>query len=885
MLRQDASTTVLALLVAIASAQPLAATFALHPAVAQSPSAFTLPSELPAGATLQVDGSSSMAGINKVLQERFQAKFPDTDVNLNYAGSAAALEALRSGTIDVAAIGRPLTEAEEVDGFVEVPVSRNKIAIVVGTDNPLSTAQSLTIEQFAQLFRGELTDWSEIGGTGAIRLIDRPDDSDTRQAFQNYPVFQNAPFETGGNATQLSEDSTDAMVQELGSDGIGYAIVDQVVDRSDVRIVPMHNVLPTDQRYPFSQPLGYVYRGTASPEVQAFLATAVAPENAAAIEAAREETIAPDAVAPVPVAAPSVTPATTDADPVIAVGTPVRVYNNRFPWWLWWLSLPLLGGLLWWLAGRGRDRDRDQQPALGAVAPIGAAGTVAAGAGAAGAAVAGAAVAGAVAATSTSASRIILVPRNCKEAYAYWEVPTEQMQELERQGSPLKLRIYDVTGIDLDRQPAHSMEEYDCTNAEPDRHIPIPVDDRDYIADLGYVTQGDRWLSLTRSTHVRVPACVPDADPLRATVTPMASPPSPTPIPAPTTGSALTAAGAAVAAVAATSASAARSFLGDRSDKPLEGGVSTPFQPSDPLNRIILVARDCRSAYAYWELSDDHRQALRRQGGRNIKLRIHDVTNIDLDHSPAHSTQEYDCAEFDRDRHVPIPVDDRDYLVELGYTTQDGRWLRAARSTHIHVPACSPSTTDTRLTDVTAYPGGNVEDLPQSGNLYGQATSGGDGRSIKSGVAAVADGMGDAVQSGGAALKDLSLGIAGGVAAAAGTAINAVSSAAKGDDRIILTSRRADEIYVYWELSEETKASARRQGGQQLALRIHDVTGITPIQQPSHRFQQFSCDQADQDRHITVPANGEYLAEIGYLAEGDRWFSLAKSAPLSIEAA
>ena len=63
-----------------------------------------------------------------------------------------------------------------------------------------------------------------------LRLVDRPNSSDTRQAFKNYPVFQSAPFESAPSATTVGNDSTDAVVSELGSDGIGYAIVDQAVD-------------------------------------------------------------------------------------------------------------------------------------------------------------------------------------------------------------------------------------------------------------------------------------------------------------------------------------------------------------------------------------------------------------------------------------------------------------------------------------------------------------------------------------------------------------------------------------------------------------------------------------------------------------------------------
>ena len=35
-------------------------------------------------------------------------------------------------------------------------------------------------------------------------------------------------------------------------------------------------------------------------------------------------------------------------------------------------------------------------------------------------------------------------------------------------------------------------------------YLPIPFSDRDYIVDIGYRCGDGRWLSLARSTHVRI---------------------------------------------------------------------------------------------------------------------------------------------------------------------------------------------------------------------------------------------------------------------------------------------------------------------------------------------------------------------------------------------
>ncbi|MEL7333086.1 MAG: substrate-binding domain-containing protein [Cyanobacteria bacterium J06560_2] len=248
---------------------------------------FTLPASLDGADDLLIDGSSSMRAMNEALTSQFQERYETAEVISEANGSDVAIERLLDGDIDLAAIGRPLNEGEMDAGLQAVAIAREKIAIIVGPDNPFNG--DITFEQFGQIFRGELTDWSELGGEpGPIRFVDRPDFSDTRQAFQPYPVFTAAPFETGATADPVGEDETDAVVEALGADGIGYAIANQVTSRDDVSIISMHKTLPDNPAYPFSQPRNYVYADASNPAVQGFLGIATGVEGQAAIAEVRD---------------------------------------------------------------------------------------------------------------------------------------------------------------------------------------------------------------------------------------------------------------------------------------------------------------------------------------------------------------------------------------------------------------------------------------------------------------------------------------------------------------------------------------------------------------------------------------------------------------------
>jgi uncharacterized protein len=108
-------------------------------------------------------------------------------------------------------------------------------------------------------------------------------------------------------------------------------------------------------------------------------------------------------------------------------------------------------------------------------------------------------------------------------------------------------------------------------------------------------------------------------------------------------------------------------------------------------SRIFLMPRDSQWAYAYWDIPNEHRNELRAQGGQQLALRLYDVTDIDISYQSPHNLQEHPCDELAREWYMPVPVSDRDYMLEIGYRTWDGRWLVLARSAAMRIPPVYPS--------------------------------------------------------------------------------------------------------------------------------------------------------------------------------------------------
>lgn len=785
-----------------------------------------IPTTLPQGSTLRVESSPSMEAVNKALEDRFTAQFSTADLEVKYQDSNTAIQAVLNDQADLAAIGRGLSTAEKQQGLTEIPLTRHKIAIVVSPSNPFNG--SLTVEQFARIFRGEVTNWAQVGGPDApIVLVDHPPTSDTRQAFRNYPMFETGSFETAPGAIALSEVNPTAIASALDANGISYLIADQALDNPALKILPMHDTLPDDPRYPFSQSLGYVYKGTPNAAVLAFLGYATNPNNEALIEEAR--------AAAARVKAPQPTPATTLTKPEVAV-TPVAppvTLKNKIPWWPWWLAMPLLAGLLWWLT---RDRG-------GAAALLGA----------------------------RDKARLILTPRNCRDAYAYWEISAADVDLLRREGHSPALRLYDVTDIaDRDQQTPHSMQQFPChPEATGDLHLPISTDDRDYRAELGYVDGDNHWHAVARSAPIRVPACAPGTSNRPSGVN--------------------TALGLGAVATAATAAATLPSLA--RPEEAVLGPKTSRLEK----DQLILVPRNSETAYAYWELSDAQKDALRRQG-RRLTLRLADVSDAPNAPAAHQVVRQYDCPDYLQDKHVEIPIDDRDYIAELGYTTTDGQWHPVVRSQPVHVPAKTTETNPVkRAASAAAVASAEARLGAIPSSLSGTVPEGTDqSTGLTNTVAKAATHLAeDTAKLTGAALTGGAAVVGTGAAAArsfmdsaraylgkdqeTGGRSDAATESAT-ESRIILVPRSANAAYAYWEVSEAHRMELRRQGGRTLQLRIHDATNLNIDHQAAHSTQEYGCSESDQDRHVPIPVpDRDYIAELGYLTEDGRWLRLIRS--------
>ena len=127
-------------------------------------------------------GSTSMKNVIAALTEGFAEVEPGVTVSYDPTGSGAGITGATDKTLDIGLSSRALKDDEknDVDGTI---IALDGIAIIVNKD---SKVEDLTVDQLKQMFTGEITNWSEVGGDdGEIVLIGREAGSGTRDGFES----------------------------------------------------------------------------------------------------------------------------------------------------------------------------------------------------------------------------------------------------------------------------------------------------------------------------------------------------------------------------------------------------------------------------------------------------------------------------------------------------------------------------------------------------------------------------------------------------------------------------------------------------------------------------------------------------------------------------
>jgi phosphate transport system substrate-binding protein len=219
------------------------------------------------------------------LTRAFTAKHPGvTWQGLDDIGSDAGIKLAQSGDIDLGFISRELKPAETAS-VRTVSIGSSGTALAVAATNPV---KALTKDELAKIYRGEITNWRQVGGNDAvIHVLLREAGAATRSSFESY-VFAGKPPVYAKNSIEVI--SYDEMVRAIKSFPSAIGMVSMSAEafaEPAIRFLTVDGIAATRPTlsagsYPLRRPLYLVVSADPAkvrPAVKAFLDFVGSPEG------------------------------------------------------------------------------------------------------------------------------------------------------------------------------------------------------------------------------------------------------------------------------------------------------------------------------------------------------------------------------------------------------------------------------------------------------------------------------------------------------------------------------------------------------------------------------------------------------------------------------
>ena len=237
--------------------------------------------------SINVAGSDTMVNLSQAWAESFMTVNSGVNIAIKGGGSGTGITALINGTTDFANSSRNVKDEEKEqatakgEDLVETAVAKDGLSVIVNTGNKVT---DLTTDQLGKIYRGEVTNWSEVGGASApIVLLGRDTSSGTYEFFKEAVVGKDAEYaksmrNLASNQAILAE--VEKNPNAIGYVGLGYAQeagdkvvrlkVDGVEDTVD-------NVLSGS--YPLSRDLYMVSNGAPKDLMKSYIDWILGPDG------------------------------------------------------------------------------------------------------------------------------------------------------------------------------------------------------------------------------------------------------------------------------------------------------------------------------------------------------------------------------------------------------------------------------------------------------------------------------------------------------------------------------------------------------------------------------------------------------------------------------
>lgn len=232
---------------------------------------------------LQIRGSDTMLNVVQELVEAYMEKNPDQAIALTGGGSGTGIAGLRNRTVDIANSSRDLHGREKLDlrskgvDPTMIPIGIDCITIAVNENNKVN---KLTTAQLGAIFRGEITNWKDVGGDDMpITLYGRQSNSGTFFTFRQNILkgeYSDEMRQMNGNSQIVESIKRD--ITAIGYTGLGYVANDPAVnvvaiatDRNAEYVNPLDLTFKDAYKYTIARTINQFVAGTPEGAIRDFI--------------------------------------------------------------------------------------------------------------------------------------------------------------------------------------------------------------------------------------------------------------------------------------------------------------------------------------------------------------------------------------------------------------------------------------------------------------------------------------------------------------------------------------------------------------------------------------------------------------------------------------
>ncbi len=225
---------------------------------------------------LDIAGSTTVQPLAEKLAIAYMKDHSELEVVVTGGGSSTGITSVANGIVDIGTSSRELRENESAV-LTQYKIALDGIAVIV---HPSLNIKSLTTEQVAAIFTGNITNWKYVGGPDMrIDVVTRESGSGTRDTFELKVLNGRAIIDNA--LQQPSSGAIRSTVAGLPS-SISYvsiAYIDESVKGLDLNGKTPSFESVNDGSWPLMRPLLLLTRGPAKGKAKDFIDFCLSPEG------------------------------------------------------------------------------------------------------------------------------------------------------------------------------------------------------------------------------------------------------------------------------------------------------------------------------------------------------------------------------------------------------------------------------------------------------------------------------------------------------------------------------------------------------------------------------------------------------------------------------